>query len=100
MGLRGDADAPLEHPVHRGRRLEAWAPAESPVWSRSSTPIRTPARPRRSPYSAPMAGGEYQVTLATAAYAGVYQVLVDERKIRASNAPQTCKATQSSAITV
>ena len=45
-------------------------------------------------------GGGYQVTLTTPAYAGSYQVIVAERKIRAMKAPQTCRATQSSAVPV
>jgi hypothetical protein len=45
-------------------------------------------------------GGGYQVTLTTPAYAGTYQVLVDQRKIRAMKATQTCKATQSSVVPV
>jgi hypothetical protein len=44
--------------------------------------------------------GGYQVTLTSPAFPGAYQVLVAERKIRAMKAPQTCKATQSSAIAV
>jgi hypothetical protein len=45
-------------------------------------------------------GGGYQVSLTTAAFPGSYQVIVAERKIRAMKAPQTCKATQSSAVPV
>jgi hypothetical protein len=45
-------------------------------------------------------GGGYQVTLTTPAYAGIYQVLVAKRKIRAMKAPQTCQAAQSGTVAV
>lgn len=44
--------------------------------------------------------GEYRVALTTPAYAGVYQVQVDRRKIRAMKALQTCKAAQSNTVGV
>jgi hypothetical protein len=40
--------------------------------------------------------GRYQVDLTTPAYAGTYQAIVDERKIRAMKAPQICKGVSSS----
>jgi hypothetical protein len=44
--------------------------------------------------------GRYQVTLTKDAYAGSYQVLVDERRIRALKAKQSCNATRSQIIGV
>jgi hypothetical protein len=44
--------------------------------------------------------GGYQVTLTTPAYAGRYQVQVDQRKIRARKAPQTCKGAESATVEV
>ncbi len=44
--------------------------------------------------------GDYEVALTTPAYAGTYQVQVDERKIRAMKALQTCRAAQSDTLGV
>ena len=44
--------------------------------------------------------GNYEVTLTTPAYTGTYQVQVDQRKIRAMKARQTCKAAVSTAVGV
>jgi hypothetical protein len=44
--------------------------------------------------------GGYQVTLSTPAYAGTYRVRVDQRKIRARKAPQTCKGAESTTVGV
>ena len=44
--------------------------------------------------------GDYDVTLTEDAFAGAYQVLVAERKIRARKAPQRCLAATSPTITV
>jgi hypothetical protein len=44
--------------------------------------------------------GHYAVTLTQDAFAGAYQVLVAERKIRARKAPQRCLAATSATITV
>jgi hypothetical protein len=44
--------------------------------------------------------GNYQVTLINPAYAGTYQVQVDQRKIRAMKARQTCRAAESTTVGV
>jgi hypothetical protein len=44
--------------------------------------------------------GNYLVSLTAPAYAGTYQVQVSGQRIRAMKAPQTCKAAQSSTVTV
>jgi hypothetical protein len=44
--------------------------------------------------------GGYQVNLTTPAYAGTYQVIVDERKIRAMKAKQTCKGVTGTMVVV
>jgi hypothetical protein len=44
--------------------------------------------------------GHYDVRLTEDAFAGAYQVLVAERKIRARKAPQRCLAASSTTITV
>jgi hypothetical protein len=44
--------------------------------------------------------GNYQMALTTPAYAGSYQVIVVEQKIRAMKAPQICNAATSAAVVV
>ena len=55
-----------------------------------------------SPLSVQRTDGKarYQVVLVKDAFAGSYRVQVAERRIRAHQAPQTCKAAESPVITV
>jgi hypothetical protein len=44
--------------------------------------------------------GNYQVNLASPAYAGTYQTQLIEQRIRAMKAPQICKGAKSATVTV
>jgi hypothetical protein len=44
--------------------------------------------------------GRYQVSLTTPAYAGTYQAQVSKQRIRAQDAPQTCRGAKSAVVRI